>query len=262
VHDSRYTPPAKTPPTGRAVLQFVLGGALQPSNVAARMPAPALWLMSQDDVEGAEGRRNATVRSTGQPFTSLLLQCKEPLPVLGGVAPSPPIQLDAEPALLEQARAYAQAVLVEAGDSEVQMAAADRLVATATQAGLLPSALSDDEAHDATIRIWRGLQVILDRADLGAALGQLSDLAALSTRHTNRAIDRWAADWGMPADGFRRTNQRWRLTVAVLLLSNLRNSRAEVARVAGYGHPSNLTSALLAAGLPAPTRLRELLRDG
>jgi AraC-like DNA-binding protein len=258
VYDSRWAPTAQTPPTDRTVLYFVLDGAHLFASESAPCATPSLWSLGLDDVEGALGKRAVDFRIERAPYLALGLHTSRPLPQHAGRASSPPRQLTVDARTLQAARAYATTALAGAShDVCARQAAA--LLAHLVDEGLLLHTRVDDDTSSVVTRVWSALKLFYDRAYASPSLAELAEAVRLSARQADRLVQQWTREMGVPPEGFRRFSRRWRLKLALMLLSSPDYTITEVARIVGYGRVGGLTNAFAAEGLPSPLRVRELL---
>jgi AraC-like DNA-binding protein len=261
VYDTRYAPASSAPPCHRRVFYLVLDGEFHSHAEAEATPGPTVWTASEDDIEGSLGRRRHTFRTTGEPYIAVAVHLRSGSPAYEADLTAPPRRLDAPPLVFERARRYADCVFRERSRARWAQEAAP-LIAAMVSAGWVTeeAAQTIPPVSRLSARIWDAIFVLFDRAEPSPAMTELAELARMSTRSANRAMQIWAGDYALPAEGFRNFARRWRLKLAVLLLSSLDYSIADVARTVGYGHAEALANALAAEGLPAPRRLREILR--
>ena len=72
-------------------------------------------------------------------------------------------------------------------------------------------------------------------------------------------MDKVLATFRLAPMKWRGVTKRFRLRIAILLVSNPELAIGEVAAVAGYSSAEALTHAFYAEGLPAPTDLRDAI---
>jgi AraC-like DNA-binding protein len=256
-YDTRLTPAARSPGRGRIVLYVVMDGSLHPSDQAAPAVGASCWLMAEDDLEGAHGTRARSLRTSGDPFSSVTLHAPPswfatPLRADGG-----PVRLTTSPEVIAAARAYLTCVRTTTDRAGWQQQTFQYIHALFDQGWLTPEvALTAMQKPTLGGRVWNALSTFYGRLELNPSLVQLADLAELSTRHVDRALKLWASDYGLPGEGWRDMTRRWRLKFAILLLSNPSLTVAEVAKVVGYSNAQALTNALAAESLPSPSAFR------
>ena len=214
-------------------------------------------MQSIDDIEGAAGHRAVDFRVERAPFLGLIVHSIVPIPRAAEMSTSPPQRLRLDATTLALAQSYTDAVRNRdnAACEERGHALCDRL----RDLGWLPDATLDDEHRLMLARMWDAMKLFYDRAYASPSMSELAEAVRLSIRQANRLVNNWTTLLGVPPEGFRRFTRRWRLKLAVMLLSSHDYSIAEVARIVGYGRGGGLTNAFAAEGLPSPSRVRELL---
>ena len=257
IYDSRFLVTALTPPTNHTVLHFILEGTQRFTSESEPCATPSLWLQSIDDIEGAAGHRAVGSRRDRAPFLGLIVHSILPMPRAAEVASSPPQRLRLDAQTLALAQAYTDAVRKR--DKAAWEARSRALCDRLRELRWLPDAPLDDEHRLMLARMWDAMKLFYDRAYASPSMGELAEAVRLSIRQANRLVNNWTTLLGVPPEGFRRFTRRWRLKLAVLLLSSPDYTIAEVARIVGYGRGGGLTNAFAAEGLPSPSRVRELL---
>lgn len=157
----------------------------------------------------------------------------------------------------------AEAALRE-GDAEAADEAgrdvAGELVADGVLRPRAPSAARDAAEPDIfSSRIAAALYPALSRLVRQPMLVDLVDLAGVGERQMLRTVQRVQSRFDLSERGWRATILRWRVTTAVLLLSNPGVPLEAVARESGYSSLTALGRALRAYGLPAPSDVRARL---
>ncbi len=88
---------------------------------------------------------------------------------------------------------------------------------------------------------------------------ELGDVMKLSERQVHRIVEDFNLRYGFNAGNWRDTRNRWRVQLAVSLLSLRETTVAAVAKEVGYASPNALARAFAKAGLPPPGLVREHL---
>lgn len=252
-YDGRSQPSCHASSRGRMSLYILLSGQIATSNGLVS-DTPALFRMSQDVLEGANGQRPATLRISGEPLSSIVLHVDRRL--VAGAVSEVPEELPLSAELEQRARAYAATV---DGGGDIR-AAKRRLIAAFVREGLL---LDHEDAPSSIAlvyieKIWSALSAHFAKLDTAPTIAILADLARVSPRTTDRLMKQFSDAYGLPAEGLRDLSLRWRLKLATLLLSNPELSVRRVAKLAGYRNAEALANALAGEGLPAPSAYRDL----
>lgn len=108
-------------------------------------------------------------------------------------------------------------------------------------------------------RIARAVEAQMSSLGTSADARSLGELADLSPRQLQRVMTDFASRYGINAGAWRDMRNRWRIQIAVVLLSVPEVSVADIASEVGYGSAPALARAFAAAGFPSPTELRRLL---
>lgn len=161
------------------------------------------------------------------------------------------------------ALARAEAQLQSGGASDDDAAAADAhraLVADGVLRPRAPSGERDGVRPDIfSSRLAAALYPALSRLVRQPMLVDLVDLAGVGERQMLRTVKDVQSRFDLTERGWRATVLRWRVTTAVLLLSNPDIPLEAVARESGYSSLTALGRALRAYGLPAPSDCRARL---
>lgn len=112
------------------------------------------------------------------------------------------------------------------------------------------------------LRIARAIEAQLASLATSADARSLGELADLSPRQLQRVLTDFTSRYGINAGAWRETRNRWRIQIAVVLLSDPEASVAGVASEVGYRSAPALARAFAAAGFPPPTEVRRLLLQG
>lgn len=108
-------------------------------------------------------------------------------------------------------------------------------------------------------RLARAMEAQLENLSTRATTLHLGEDAKISPRHLQRLIHAFNARYGMNAGNWRDTRNRWRLQIAVALLSVPELTVQDVAAQVGYADAAALARAFSNAGFPSPTEVRRQL---
>jgi AraC-like DNA-binding protein len=108
-------------------------------------------------------------------------------------------------------------------------------------------------------RIARAIEAQMSSLGTSADARSLGELADLSPRQLQRVMTEFASRYGINAGAWRDMRNRWRIQIAVVLLSVPDASVADIAAEVGYRSAPALARAFAAAGFPPPTELRRQL---
>lgn len=256
-YDSRLAPAAATAPTQRTVLYIVTEGVFWPDSDERPTMGPSVWLVSQDDLEGASRTRRRSLFTGGDRFSSVTLSVSRS--VLEHSWGTPPLRLAHEEELIDVAREYL--ALVRSGDARRPIVLHRLLQVVHRDHGIAHEATARPASRSAR-RLWSALGTFYDRFELNPSLAQLGALAELSERQSNRLVRDWLVRFGLPSESWRALTLRWRLKAAVLLLSSQGLTVSEVAAAVGYSSAEALAAALRAERLRSPRAIRELFATG
>lgn len=253
VYDGATQPACRAASRGRGTLYFLLAGTLSAST-GLEVAAPAVVALQEDVLEGALGRRPATLRIAGEPHESIALHvdptCLVPL------VPQGPMRDSALEASLDRAASLAE-VLRTAREVHAVEDGVAGFVAHLQSVGVMRSLDDRSSARRGPLeKIFSALQLHFARVDAAPSLVTVADLAGISLRTADRLIKELTRTYGLPDEGLRDLALRWRLKLATLLLSNPDVTVRRAAARAGYRDAEALAHALCAAGLPPPSAYR------
>jgi AraC-like DNA-binding protein len=225
--------------------------------------APCAVRTSANIFDGVGGAGPIHLRVTGEPLRMLVLHV---LPAPGAApATEPPSEwtrIDVPADVLARSDAFElEARLVGCGPGldRRRRALLERFCEIGwLSAEVLAAVVEEEPAHIA--RTWNAIMPLFRDLSLSPALSGVADRATRSLRQVDRNFDELLETFHLVGDGWRSTVQRFRLTMAILMLSAEPATVASVARSVGYARPEAMTSAFRAAGLPSPRAVRELLR--
>lgn len=251
VFDTQFVPGDAAATRPMTVLYVVLDGKLVVEGGAAAHVAPVVFATTETDLEGALGARSRTHRTVGDPYVALEVHLRDD-------------DLTWPPAtsLGESFFAACRKVVDEGWKSddllhETASAVLDELRAHAIIGeGVV---LERSVGSAAASRVWSAVRPALERL---AALASLKELdGSASTRQTQRDLDALATSYPVVRGGWRAMARRYRLKLAVLLLSAHDAQVAIVAREVGYGSADAMGRAFRDAGLPSPSEVQRRLRQ-
>lgn len=256
IWDSRCVPPLETPVEAHAMFYFVLDGSIVwRTPKEQRFDGPTAFLLHEEAMEGASKARSTTLRSWGEPFRALELRVRSTVVRLGRDQPPTPIELADR--VWSAVRVYIAAARAH-NDHDARVRLAKDVLKALQDEGLILTDLASTITEDDYLRqrAWNGLVPYVRKAAFGATLGELASTADVSLKQVSRQMDKLLTFFRLAPMQWRPLSRRYRLRVAILLLSNPTLAIAEVARVAGYSSAEALTHAFYSEGVPAPTELR------
>jgi AraC-like DNA-binding protein len=262
VFDTRFAPPVAGS-TSAVIVYLLLEGELRWDS-GQTLVGPALFLMGERDFEGESGKRGSTFRSWGTPFRTVELriapaECRFDV---GASSPVVPLALaGADDPLVAAARVYLHASHAKKGQSVVAGLAAAYLTELGKR-GVLATDLAATITHDEGMRgvIWAALRPIIESFGAGAKQDDVVTRVGWGARRVQRELTRMAIEHGVGwLGGWRDVAVRYRVRVAVMLLSNPSLSVTEVAEAVGYASAEALAHAFDACGLPSASELRRAL---
>lgn len=111
-------------------------------------------------------------------------------------------------------------------------------------------------------RIASAIAAQLEMLATKASATEVGELATLSPRQLQRVLKEFSATYGVNAGNWRDMRNRWRLQIAVVLLSVPDLSVADIAKDVGYATATALARAFAAVGYPSPLEVRATLARG
>lgn len=111
-------------------------------------------------------------------------------------------------------------------------------------------------------RTWRAITALFGDLRVSPALVELADAAEVSLRQAERDFVELFSTFASDAAGWRAMTRRFRLALAVLMLSAETSTVTNVAKQVGYARPEAMTTAFRAEGLPSPREVQRRLREG
>jgi AraC-like DNA-binding protein len=225
------------------------------------LDAPCAFRATAGAFEGAGDARPIQLRSSGEPLRVFALHV---LPTDGSPAETAPDweRLEVPDDVIARCDAYELEARLE-GCSPTLDTRRRVLLERFHEVGWLSAeaiASIVDEEPANIARTWNAFAPIFRDFTLSPALSELAERATRSLRQFDRNFDELLQTFHLIGGGFRNTIQRFRLSMAILMLSAEPATVASVARAVGYARPEAMTSAFRAAGLPAPSAVREFLQ--
>lgn len=264
--DVRFVPPfaGSSPDVSVWLLSEGALEILQPVSPGGRqlLEGPVAFVMSQDDFEGAHGKRDFTFRSYGDPFVALDLRVARSDLVLPLSQRPTCFQLAPKgwQALRQLQRDHLPGPAAQPSTDRSSLSALTIQILEALEEGgvvrrgIAASVSAEDPAFS---RMWAGFRPIAERFQLLPTLGEMSQVSGLSLRQLAREVERFMGTFRLPGGGnWRDATKRVRIKVAVLSLSAPELTIAEAARATGYGSVEAMARAFRDAGLPAPSLVR------
>lgn len=261
VFDTRFAP-AVPGSTDGVIVYLLLEGELRWSD-GQTVVGPALFLMRERDFEGDAGGRGRTFRSWGEPYRTVELRLR-PADCAIALGDAPPIiELEgADDPILAAGRLYLHASHAKKGRTLVADLAADYLRRLRDR-GLLAVDLASTITHDEGMRgaLWEALRPSVEAFGASAKQEDIVSRVGWGARRVQRELIRMVIAHGVDwLGGWRQVTVRYRVRVAVMLLSNPALSVGEIADALGYTSVEALAHAFEACGLPAATEVRRAIR--
>jgi AraC-like DNA-binding protein len=263
--DTRWIPGARNARRPQGCVYLLLDGAFEIHAPAARtIEAPAAFVLSEEQFEGALGARPLTYRTSGQPFAAIQIHVPEPMLV---VAPSSdacgsPPMLDLGAPAWSAAREVAAACHSSA---EASLDPMRRLVRQLVDCGVLHTDATQPDFMKTPAPLtllWQGIRPIVERLNMAPTVDEISTATGMSVRQIDRRLNGFLTRFDVGGKGWRPATLHLRLKVAVLFLSADGISIAEVAEATSYGSVDAMARAFRDAGLPPPSNVQAELRGG
>lgn len=257
--DTRFLPGVDGPRRANGCLYLLLRGTFEPHG-GRRIDGPACLVLSEHQLEGANGARPFTYRAGGESFASIQLNL--PLQHLR-VAPAdvPPV-----PKLSAATWKSAERIFEmqrEEGD-EAMVTALVELTAQLADDGLVAAAargLAAQPVPSVFARIWQAFRPLIENFSLTPTVQELSAASAIPLRRVERHLRHFIASTGHLAAGWRPATKHTRVKLAVMLLSAEDLAIGDVAAAVGYGSTDAMARAFRDLGLGAPSSVRDGIRD-
>jgi len=258
--DTRFVPAAETAAADRTCVYLLLRGRWVLHGVSDRaFEGPSGFILTEEQLEGANGLRSCTFRSEGAPLASIELH----LPTAHVLAPrSVPTPLPID----ERAWSAASAVLAALDGESPAALLSERIPLLLHELGRLaittanaPEAITRS-IPPALARVLGAMARYVERMDLGGTLKDLETATGTSQRQVARDIESAVRMLGLAGLSWRLASRHLRIKIAVLLLSAGHATVAEVARMVGWGSADAMTRAFRNAGLAAPSIVQREVR--
>ncbi len=169
--------------------------------------------------------------------------------------------LDVPAAFLAECDAYERAARAGALTSDRRDALLDRFVELGWLSADARASIVVDEPPR-TLRTWRAITALFGDLRVSPALVELADAAEVSLRQAERDFVELFSTFASDAAGWRAMTRRFRLALAVLMLSAESSTVTNVAKQVGYARPEAMATAFRAEGLPTPREVQRRLREG
>ena len=261
IWDTRLATPNAGTSERVAILILLSGSITWHGEDGWAIVAPAAFLASANQVEGAGGRWLHTFRSEGSPFSTVEVQVARAL-VCAFDRPTP---LGLAPVVVTAARAHAALVHGQAAGAHELREGREQTTRALLHAIHVEEVLTVDlatELEPMTMTdqaLWSVLAPLVEDFEILPSLDGTGAKAGLSARQLTRRLEGFLARLELPWGGWREVTRGYRLKVAVMLLSSEELPIADVARRCGYSSAEALAHALTTEGLPAPSELRRRL---
>jgi AraC-like DNA-binding protein len=259
--DTRFVPPAPGPPKPHVAFQLVLCGSYTTYGAQGeRIPGPALILMSEEQMEGAERRRPYAFRNEGSPFVGMEIH----LAAADLRRPSPlPTRVDLGEAGWEAA---SRAIVMSQNDDDTIREGLGALLTHLSAREILQEdvvARALRPPPRVIARLWSAVKPLVESYAVSATLDDLRRLSGLSASQVERDMQRLLSTFGgLVGPGIRSLTRHVRLKSAVIFLTVEGVSISEVAELVGYGSADAMGRAFRDAGLAAPSVVqKELLEN-
>ena len=256
--DTRFVPAARDAPRARRCVYILLRGAWTiHGEREERLVAPCVFVVSEEQLEGARGRRPYTFSAGGEPFQAIEVHVDEA--DVRVACASRPALVRAESRVFDDAVAVVGSVRRDDASLERGFAA---LLGDLARGGVLDGAVAELALRPSSrpvARIWAGVRPMVERLYLRPTLQELEAASGFSTRQIDRYVGRFVDTFGLVGTRWRSSVLHLRLKLAVLLLSAGDASIAEVARTVGYGSTDAMARSFRDAGLPSPGAVQQAL---
>ena len=263
VLDTRFVPASTHEADDDPCLYVVLRGSWRDSE-GSHFQAPAAFVVSEQQLEGAFGERPFTYRCDPHDFLVVEAHFRAgDTPLRAGVHPVPVVL---EPGVWA---ALGQVAAIESHDDSSLIDAlctfADRLGETGLLAATLPQLVRRPASLPLRL-LWTAIRPMAERLDLLPTLQQVGDSIGVSSRQVDRYVREFLVSSRLVGRAWRPASLHLRLKMAVVLLSAPEAKVGEVARIVGYGSIDAMGRAFRDAGLGSPSAVQEahqhVLRGG
>jgi len=257
--DTRFIPADRAPPRARSCVYVLLQGSWTiHGRPEERISAPCAFVVPEEQLEGARGRRPYTFSAGGRPFRAIEIHARaSDVRVPGGGERPVMVQLDV--------RAFDSAadVFGARDDAALERELADLLRHLARLGVIEPDVakIAVRPSPRPVARIWSAVRPMVERLYLSPTLQELEGPSGLSTRQIDRYVEKFVGGFGLVGTRWRSSLLHLRIKLAVLLLSANDAAIADVARLVGYGSTDAMARSFRDAGLPSPGTVQQALRD-
>jgi AraC-like DNA-binding protein len=259
VLDTRFIPATTEAARPRSCLYLLLRGSWTIYGARERrIEGPCAFVATEEQLDGARGRRPFTFAGRGAPFQAVEIHVAD-----AELSVSPRndvVQLDVdERGLLA---AFDVVRLSEHDDDTLERAFAALLGHLGRQ-GLISRAIADHARRPASkpfTLLWAGLRPMIERLYLNPTLQEVGDATGVSTRQLDRYVQRFVTSFGLVGERWRSSTLHLRLKLAIILLSADGATVADVAGAVGYGSSDAMARMFRDAGLPAPAVVQQQVR--
>jgi len=252
--DTRFIPADRNPPRPRSCVYLLLRGTWR-IHEREEITAPSAFVVSEEELEGARGRRPYTFSAGGEPFQAIEIH----VATADVRASRKNLSLD------ERAFAAARDVIASIGRDD---AALERsfaaLLRELARSGVVGEELADLARRPSprpVARIWSAVRPMVERLYLSPTLQELEAPSGFSTRQIDRYVGKFVQGFGLVGTRWRSSLLHLRIKLAVLLLSADGASITDVARMVGYGSSDAMARSFRDAGLPSPGAVHQALRE-
>lgn len=256
--DTRFIPGSEAARRDAVCLYLLIAGNFTIHD-GASFEGPCAFLLTEAQLEGADGRRELTFRSEGRPLMAIELHLRAAdLRVRPGAAPVP-ITLSEQ--TIDAARRAAD--LARHDDASLT-AAMHALLARLVDDDLLERSAAEGASRpipSAFARLWQGVRPMVERLYLSPTVQEVSAVSGVSERQVDRYVKQFVSVFGLMGVGWRPVTRHLRLKLSVMLLSAEGASIAEVARIVGYGSPDAMARAFRDASLAPPSEVQQRLAE-
>ncbi|HEX7663623.1 MAG TPA: AraC family transcriptional regulator [Polyangiaceae bacterium] len=265
VLDTRWASGAKEASRPNACVYLLLEGEIELiSPHPGKVSGPAAMILTEEQLEGANGARGLTYRASGEPF--LTLQIHFPKSML---AAEPPANASDPPVPLTLGHAAWEAAREVVATSKASLETSDAPMQTLVKALIAEGVVKAEASRPLVTKtpaplelLWKGIRPMVERLYLTPTVEEVSTATGISVRQVDRYVSQFLARFGhLGGSGWRMATRHMRLKLAVLWLSADGVSVADVAAATSYGSPDAMARAFRDAGLPTPSKLQSELRN-
>lgn len=258
VLDTRLVPAERGPERPGTCVYLLAEGRVVLHDVAGTcFDGPSALILSESQLEGANGVRPVTFRLEGEPLVVAELHFASDDVVVAPASEPTTVQLDPSCWVAIEAALFAAGEGDDDGCGEALRVLIDSLASSGI---LRREAAVRARERLPFARLWGAIRPLVERLALSATLDQVGDLAALSRRQLDRHLKGFFDAYPLVGGGFRAATLHLRLKLAVLFLSAEGATVDAVARLVGYGSTDAMARAFRDAGASAPSVVQAALR--